>query len=485
MSRPTLSTDQVLAMSPDASSTKAAQGLVVPAKWPALGASDEAVWGECQGSGSKPYQTQVHFVAGVPSFKCSCPSRKFPCKHGLALLLFLARDSSAFTAVEPGWVTEWLSSRRDRAEKKEIKAAEAASAAPPDPAVVLKRQAQRLQRMCAGARELALWLDDLMRQGLATLSSEQEQNWQAMAARMVDAQAARLGQLLTNAMTLVGQGRDWPARLLQRLGSLQLLLDALQRYEQLPASMQAHVRQALGWSYDRDEVLVAGERVTDQWRVLANVVTELENRLTEHRVWLQGTHTQRRALLLDYAHATRPVEMGWAVGQLVGAELAFYPGDQALRALAVGAVTPAGTDDAAEGAADVALAQAFAATCCRDEGQEWMAMAKQCLANPWLMQSPVCFRDVRLMHHEPQNTEAGLGSAAVPEWTLHLSADPGGQVRPSVDLRIVDAHAWQMMALSGGEAFNVFGEWNGERLTPLLAWNAAEYWAATHAPQEQ
>ncbi len=485
MSRPTLSTDQVLAMSPDVASSKSAQGLVVPAKWSALGASDEAVWGECQGSGSKPYQTQVHFVDGVSSFKCSCPSRKFPCKHGLALLLLLARDSSNFTGGEPAWVTEWLSSRKNRAEKKEIKAAVAASAPPPDPALVLKRQAQRLQRMCAGARELALWLDDLMRQGLATLNREQEQNWQAMAARMVDAQAPRLGQLLTNAMTLVGQGRDWPGRLLERLGSLQLLLDALQRYDQLSPGMQVYVRQALGWSYDRDEVLVAGERVTDQWRVLANVVTALDNRLTEHRVWLQGTRTQRRALLLDYAHATKPLDLGWAVGRLYEAELAFYPGDQALRALAVGAATLADADDVAKGGADAALAQALAATCLRDESQEWVSMAKQCLANPWLMQNPVCFRDVHLMHHEPQEAEAGSGSNALPEWYLHLNAAAGSQTRPRVDLRVVDTHGWQMMALAGGSALNVFGEWNGERLTPLLAWNAAEHWVATHAPQEQ
>src|SRR5689334_15050295 len=54
-----LSTEAVLALAPDDASAKAAKGLVAPAKWPTLAFSDEAVWGECQGSGSKPYQTQV------------------------------------------------------------------------------------------------------------------------------------------------------------------------------------------------------------------------------------------------------------------------------------------------------------------------------------------------------------------------------------------------------------------------------------------
>ena len=69
----------------DTASAKAAKGLVVPAKWPTLGASEAALWGECQGSGSKPYQVQID--PSEPAFRCTCPSRKFPCKHGLALML--------------------------------------------------------------------------------------------------------------------------------------------------------------------------------------------------------------------------------------------------------------------------------------------------------------------------------------------------------------------------------------------------------------
>ena len=53
---------------------------------------------------------------GGTSFKCSCPSRKFPCKHGLALLLLQAQDASRFTAPQSALVREWLASRRERAE---------------------------------------------------------------------------------------------------------------------------------------------------------------------------------------------------------------------------------------------------------------------------------------------------------------------------------------------------------------------------------
>ncbi|MES2945219.1 MAG: SWIM zinc finger family protein, partial [Pseudomonadota bacterium] len=196
MSRTPFALEAVLALSPDDASTKAARGLVSPGKWPTLGGSDVAVWGECQGSGSKPYQTQVDVSGGGPTFKCSCPSRKFPCKHGLALLLMQAQDASRFTAPEPAWVAEWLASRKERAEKKEIKAA--TPAAPLDPALAAKREGKRFDRMAAGAQELGLWLDDLARKGLASLSADSQNGASGMAARMVDAQAPGLGQRLTS-----------------------------------------------------------------------------------------------------------------------------------------------------------------------------------------------------------------------------------------------------------------------------------------------
>ena len=78
-----LTMEQITALAPDAASVKAGRGLVNSAKWPTLGQSANALWGECQGSGSKPYQVSVDL--GGPAFKCTCPSRKFPCKHGLGL----------------------------------------------------------------------------------------------------------------------------------------------------------------------------------------------------------------------------------------------------------------------------------------------------------------------------------------------------------------------------------------------------------------
>src|ERR1700761_6609871 len=115
-----LTEDQIFALAPDEASKKAGRDLATPAKWVSKGINELALWGECQGSGSKPYQTQIDLIN--IAFKCSCPSRKFPCKHGLGLLLLYARQHQSFTSNEqPAWVAEWISRRAVTEEKKSEK----------------------------------------------------------------------------------------------------------------------------------------------------------------------------------------------------------------------------------------------------------------------------------------------------------------------------------------------------------------------------
>ncbi len=49
--------------------------------------SDDTLYvGECKGSGKNNYITSADYIDKAnPVFRCSCPSRQFPCKHSLAL----------------------------------------------------------------------------------------------------------------------------------------------------------------------------------------------------------------------------------------------------------------------------------------------------------------------------------------------------------------------------------------------------------------
>jgi hypothetical protein len=431
--------EAVLALAPDAASAKAARGLLSPAQWPTLGHDDAAAWGECQGSGSKPYQTQVDLSG--PVFKCSCPSRKFPCKHGLALLLMRAQDTSRFTTAEPPeWVRAWLEGRRERAEKQEQKQeqkkqavaeaalpVEGAPAADPSP-----RQDKRWQRIEAGLEELARWLADRVRRGLAVQTNESAGEWQTMAARMVDAQAGALAGWLNAA----GAESDNPA-LLARLGRLQLLIEAVRRRSSLDAGVLADVRATLGWPLDRDEVLARGEAIDDVWRVEGQIVEEREQRLVERRVWLSGQRSGRRALLLDFSHGTTGFETSWITGQARGGRLVFFPSAAPLRALSVQREAMQ-----AEGDGDGHAAQGPSGW-----NDELDRAATAMAAHAWL-----------------------------PLWPLRLA---GGTIRVVDDAvwACGDAHALPLavpaeqvptlLALSGGAAVDLHGEWDGHTLRLL------------------
>ena len=102
-----ISLDKIEAMAPDQPSLTAA-ARIKPSSWPVLAQNGASglVWGECQGSGSTPYR--VSLALDDLGYKCSCPSRKFPCKHSLALMLIYAKTPQAFAETAlPDWVGDW------------------------------------------------------------------------------------------------------------------------------------------------------------------------------------------------------------------------------------------------------------------------------------------------------------------------------------------------------------------------------------------
>lgn len=432
-----LTSEAVLALAPDAASAKAAHGLVRPSQWPTLGANDAAVWGECQGSGAKPYQTQVD-LAG-PAFRCSCPSRKFPCKHGLALLLMRAQQPTDFAASDaPAWVGEWLAGRADKAEKQAEKQATKASAAPADPEAADKREAQRWQRIETAAQDLQRWLADQIARGLGVLDDSALQSWAAMARRMVDAQAPGLGQRIQAAAAGVRRGADWPEQTLVRLGLLQLACEALSRRAQLGAGEQADLRIVAGWPMDRDEVLAQGPRETDRWTVLGSATEARDDRLTERRVWLHGERSGRRAFILDHAFGGRGFEQSWVTGTAVDATLAFFPSGSGLRALLVDTAAPVG-------------AARWPAT---QAAEEFQAVARRVAGCPWVGLHPIVLCDALPLRHGER---------------LLLIVD--GRALP---LALREADVWTLLALSGGRPLNVTAEWDGQALAPLTAWRGDE-----------
>jgi hypothetical protein len=437
----TLNADQILALAPDASSAKAGQGLAGRRKWFALGRDDRAAWGECQGSAREPYRTQIDLAE--PAFRCSCPSRKFPCKHSLGLFLLLASEPSAFDqGPPPPWVAEWLNRRDQSAPQRDPKPAPAPVADMQKKRVAsqAKTVAAREAKVAAGVAELGRWLRDLIRQGLAGAQSRPYSFWENMAARMVDAQAPGLARMVRALAGISAAGEGWQARLLERLALLHLLLEGYQRIETLPIAAQADIRTAIGWSQNQDDLLAA-TGLRDRWLILGQRVEDEDN-LRVQRTWLWGETHARPALLLAFAAPGQPLDRSLVPDTALDAELVYFPSAYPLRALIQqrhGPPTPIGS---APGYVDLTAATA--------------AYAAALAVFTWL-------------EHFPMPLQAVIPTHIGERWAIR---DHAGRALP---LAPGFAHGWRLLALSGGRPLALFGEWNGTTLLPLSAGAGEEF----------
>ena len=391
-----------------------------------LGRSDAALWGECQGSGKNPYQVQID--VSEPAFKCSCPSRKFPCKHGIGLLLLAHTTAAAFKDGEPpDWVTAWLASRQARVEKQAKKAEEK----PPDPAAQAKRAAQRDSKVAAGIREFDLWLSDLVRNGIADAASKSYKFWDAPAARLVDAQAAGLARAVRELAGIAASGAGWQGRMLARVARLHLLVQAYERLDSLPAPVQADVRTLIGWNQNQDEIL-ARDGVRDRWLIVGQRVSE-DDRITTQRTYLIGENTGRHALLLHFAFGGSGLDSTFPPGTSFDGEIAYFDSAWPLRALVKSRET-AGM-----------VTQIPTATLVRDATRPF---ADAIARFPWLDRAPVTLSGVFPMRENDR-------------WFIR---DSDGDCLP---VAAGYEGGWKMLALSGGNPITVAGEWDGDYLLPL------------------
>ncbi|MGW1746099.1 SWIM zinc finger family protein [Streptomyces sp. NPDC002092] len=432
------SADQVLALAPDAASRKAGSKLGAAGPWSEAGSSDEGtVWGQCKGSGSKPYQTVVDIAdAAGPAYKCSCPSRKFPCKHALGLLLLWAGGDGAVPAGQvPDWAEQWIAGRRQRAEQKRTAGASASPSGSGDPEAARRRAERRAERITAGATELEQRLADLLRGGLASAEQAGYGLWEETAARMVDAQAPGLAARVRELGAIPSSGPGWPVRLLEECALLHLLDQGWLHREQLPDGLAATVRSRIGLPGTAD-----GPPLRDRWLVLARYDTA-DARLTTRRIWLHGTDSDRTALLLSYGAAGRAPELALPVGLTLDAEVSSYPGAGQLRAALGEQFAPPAPSVTRPPGVTAAQAAARYGEALRDD--------------PWLDSVPVTLDRVIPV---PDGDSWQLADA---DADAALPLTPTARTRPGL---------WRLVALSGGAPVKVFGECGHRGFTPLTAW---------------
>jgi len=468
---PGISLEKIEAIAPDQASLVAARKLVKPTGWSGLSCDDTGlVWGECQGSGSSPYRVVISETDA--SYKCTCPSRKFPCKHNLAMMWMRAEGKTPFQAAQtPEWVEDWVRRRRpsstrptaddeEASKPKNLSAATAQPSEEVDPKAEARaaaaRNRSRLEReeaVLAGLDDLDRWLVDQVDAGLAVFPQHAGKSCRAIAQRLVDAKAPGLASALDN---LPNQIYGLPEHLratvaLEQLGRLHVLAEAYRRQDVLSAELRADARREIGWTQSR-ESLLSEERalcVSGSWRVVGTVSEVQPDRLRRLETWLWNEGAvdgPRTAVLIDFVPVASGQTRGaYRTGERVGAALVFYPSARPLRALVREITSPAQDCDAPLESPGADLAGAMA-------GYE----AALCTV-PWISIWPLMFGNGRLRRDG--------------EKVFLCHADDDG-----IALPVLPSQATIAAPLLAIGAIDGFGLWDGYSLrlcfaqTPLGQW---------------
>jgi hypothetical protein len=317
--------EQILNLAPDDASKKSGKELASPNKWVSKGVNELAIWGEAQGSGSKPYQTQIDIVN--IAFKCSCPSRKFPCKHGIGLMLYNARQPDSFTESEaPAWVIEWINKRSEKEEKKitqEVK--------PVDEQAQQKRQEARNKKVADGVSELLIWLKDIVRNGIVSMPDKGYSYFDNMAKRMVDAQAPGLANLIKALGETNFFSDAWQSKFVDQLATIYLIAKTYQTQSPNNEELLQEIKNWIGYTQNQDD-LKAQTGIEDTWLILCKQTTTVDNISTE-KTWLYGTTCNQYALVLQFNIRGQGSQYTFTPGMYIQAELVYFSAAIPLRAI--------------------------------------------------------------------------------------------------------------------------------------------------------
>lgn len=352
----TLTLQKIEDIAPDQASLSSAKKLLADSKWQGQGFCEttHTAWGECQGSGSKPYYVVVD-VSDI-GYKCTCPSRKFPCKHALALMWRYVNDSSPFLpSVTPDWVADWLGRRRktakaDKADdntdnpkstpKKSLALADTDEPTTPiDPkkAESAKKRAEKVKantdaQIGTGLQEFVGWLDDQLRLGMGAFMDNATERSRQISARLVDAKAGGLASMVDELPSVLFNTpkADRASVAFGAFGRWYLLCQAWQKNPDDP-----DIRRTITRAENKDELIQNPFlAVVGVWQVVGERTHNRKDGLISHTTYLvkmtDGTdnadNVPNTAILQDFHHPTSGVKRtGSHVGSLMAGRLIYYP----------------------------------------------------------------------------------------------------------------------------------------------------------------
>ena len=148
---------------------------------------DTFYMGECKGSGKSNYVVSADFVEDdKPVFRCSCPSRQFPCKHSLALMFEMAAQKDFPVGDIPKDILE----KREKKQAREAKKTDPSEAKKPvsekSSRAGKAARTKKIKKQLEGLGLMKQMTDQLMNTGLSYMGSVSLKNYRDLAKQLGD-----------------------------------------------------------------------------------------------------------------------------------------------------------------------------------------------------------------------------------------------------------------------------------------------------------
>jgi hypothetical protein len=325
-----LSKEEINALATDEQTALRGQKLANVNKWTVLGYKDNVLWGECPGSAADAYLV-IADING-PTFSCSCPVRKLPCKHCMALMFMRENELLPSTAELPEKVKKWAE-RNIKLATKEIKTVDkindTASAEAKE-----KRDVGRLQLMSNGVSDLKRWLSDTVSLGLANLAHDNKQFWENAAARFKDSKLSKVAYTVREIAEEFTVTVDNSEKIAIQFGEISLLVKAFEKIEHCDPIFKEELLNQLGRLLKKSDVIDNAQILKGDFFVFAIKETYNLDGLQERRVWLMHIETGKTALLQDFIFfGSSSFEYNYRLGAVYEMEIYYYPATLQQRAV--------------------------------------------------------------------------------------------------------------------------------------------------------
>lgn len=147
---------------------------------------DTFYMGECKGSGKKNYVVSADYIdEAQPVFRCTCPSRQFPCKHSLALLFEIAAGKE----FEAGEIPQDILDKRQKKAARDAKKQEGTVNRPASPKSRNASKAaktKKIRKQLEGLELLKQLTDNLLAGGLGAMGSVSLKTYRDLARQLGD-----------------------------------------------------------------------------------------------------------------------------------------------------------------------------------------------------------------------------------------------------------------------------------------------------------